>query len=171
MSELNEIWKDIENWPYHQVSNLGRVRVLPGGKVRNRTIVRTELRILNTKGGYLQVARLKKHIYVHTLVLNAFAGPCPSRHECRHLNGNPSDNRWPENLVWDTHKRNLQDCVAHGTATIGERHGSCKLTESDISNIRAQPQRYGINTELAIRYKVSRVQILRIRRGLRWKHL
>jgi hypothetical protein len=33
-----EIWKDIIGWPFHQVSNKGRVRALPGAFVRNKQI-------------------------------------------------------------------------------------------------------------------------------------
>ena len=33
MEDNEEIWKDINGWPLHQISNKGHVRVLPGGKV------------------------------------------------------------------------------------------------------------------------------------------
>ena len=35
--------------------------------------------------------------------------------EGRHLNGNPADNRWPENLAWGTSSENSHDLVRHGT--------------------------------------------------------
>jgi hypothetical protein len=35
--------------------------------------------------------------------------------EARHLNGNPADNRWPENLAWGTQSENNLDRVRHGT--------------------------------------------------------
>jgi HNH endonuclease len=44
----------------------------------------------------------RKACYVHRLVLEAFAGPCPEGAEPRHLNGDRADNRWPQNLEWVT---------------------------------------------------------------------
>jgi hypothetical protein len=38
--------------------------------------------------------------YVHQLVAEAFGGPCPPAHKLVHLNGNKTDNRWPENLAY-----------------------------------------------------------------------
>jgi hypothetical protein len=64
---MNEIWKDIETvpyhqpeWPFHQVSNKGRVRVLPGGKVQGRLVTKTELRTLSVDGkGYMRICQGK----------------------------------------------------------------------------------------------------------------
>lgn len=50
--------------------------------------------------------------YVHRLVLQAFVGPCPDGLECRHLNGDPTDNR-VENLAWGTPSENRQDMWKH----------------------------------------------------------
>ena len=63
---------------------------------------------------------------VHRLVMLAFDGPQPEGMECRHLNGNPADNRI-ENLKWGTRKENEADKVSHGTDNSGERHGRAKL--------------------------------------------
>jgi HNH endonuclease/NUMOD4 motif len=93
--ELNEVWKDIKDWPYHRVSNFGRVQILPGGILNHRLITKIELRVLTPdKEKYMVVTRGKLQLRVHRLVLEAFVGPCPPGQECRHLNGNPSDNRW-----------------------------------------------------------------------------
>jgi hypothetical protein len=51
---------------------------------------------------------------VHHLVMLAFEGPCPNGLECRHLNGNPQDNRF-ENLKWGTRLENIHDAIRHGT--------------------------------------------------------
>jgi hypothetical protein len=53
--------------------------------------------------------------FVHRLVLEAFVGPCPEGMECRHLDGDPANNRL-ENLRWGTHRENAADQVRHGTA-------------------------------------------------------
>lgn len=51
---------------------------------------------------------------VHQLVLCAFRGPPKAGEECRHLDGNPTNNRI-ENLVWGDPKENYQDRIRHGT--------------------------------------------------------
>ncbi len=56
----------------------------------------------------------KKQVYVHQLVLGAFVGPCPIGMECRHLDGNPSNN-FLSNLRWGTHLENMEDMRRHGS--------------------------------------------------------
>jgi hypothetical protein len=58
-----------------------------------------------------------------------------------------------------------------GTALKGEEHSSSKLTEANIIDIRSRPESYGINTQLAIEYKVSNVTISAIRRRKIWNHI
>ena len=172
-----ETWKDIKTipyhqaeWPFHQVSNLGRVRVLPGGKVgHGRLVTETKLRKLTQSNrGYVTIRRFLGHtLLVHVLVLNQFVGPCPSGQECRHLNGNRSDNRL-ENLIWGTPSENAQDKVLHGTDSRGERHHNSKLTGSVVIEIRNRPES---SYELADQYGVTSATIRDLRNGRRWKHV
>jgi hypothetical protein len=53
--------------------------------------------------------------FVHRLVLEAFVGPCPRGCECRHIDGNPANNRIG-NLAWGSRHQNQADSVRHGTA-------------------------------------------------------
>lgn len=177
----DEIWKDIclvpyhqAAWPFHQISNHGRVRVLPGGKNKNRLIVETELRILTLRNdGYMMISRgsprssRTEWLYIHHIVLNTFYGPCPEGLECRHLNGNRSDNRWPENLEWGTKQENYKDRIRHGTDHSGERNPSSKFTEAEISEIRKRPES---SRQLAAEYGVHFTTIIKIRSGINWKH-
>jgi hypothetical protein len=99
---------------------------------------------------------------VHRLVLEAFAGPSPSRHVCRHLNGNPTDNRWPENLEWNTRRRNLQDIKWHGG------HRQQRLTVEDVKAIKhvlGGPLRWGDKARLAERHGVARTTITELSSG------
>jgi hypothetical protein len=104
----------------YEVSDRGRVlsleritrRRLSGGGMRN---CRVQQRILSLRvhpDGHLTVHVGKGNRYVHTLVLEAFVGPRPEGKECRHLNGNPADNRL-DNLCWSTHSRNGLDVKYH----------------------------------------------------------
>lgn len=118
----NEHWKDVPKYEgMYQVSNLGNVRSFRRSK---------EPKLLKPgrmPSGHLSVA-LGRHSSrcVHELVLLAFVGEKPHKHECRHLNGNPSDNRL-ENLKWGTRRENILDAVAHGTwMTEGRKLGGDK---------------------------------------------
>lgn len=51
---------------------------------------------------------------VHRLVLESFVGPRPRGSECRHGNGQASDNRLA-NLAWGSRSENHRDAVRHGT--------------------------------------------------------
>jgi hypothetical protein len=104
---------------------------------------------------------------VHRLVLDAFYGPCPDGHECRHLNGNSLDNR-ACNLRWGTRQQNSDDKRRHGTMQAGSRNGQAKLTEADVEAIRVSRQTTTL-LALAIQYGVSRSQIKRIVYGKSWK--
>ena len=82
-----------------------------------------------TKDG-IQLKRL-----VHRLVLETFVGQSPDGYQCRHLNGDRSDNRL-ENLRWGTRSENQMDRLLHGTSNNGERHPNNKLTSEQVLEIR-----------------------------------
>lgn len=117
---------------------------------------------------------------VHHLVLRAFVGERPPGLECRHLDGNPQNNQ-VSNLCWGTRKENIHDQIRHGThscgpkhavKTRGSRHGCAKLTEEDITAIRAEyiPRKVG-SPQLAKKYGVASVTIQRIVNYQGWKHI
>src|SRR5512139_228904 len=117
-----EEWRPVVGFPGYEVSSHGRVRSL------DRTVVRSDgipqrvkscvLRPTPTSEGYLRVGLrhdgTERKKGVHVLVATAFHGPCPDGLECRHLNGDPADNR-PDNLLWGTPSENTLDRVRHGT--------------------------------------------------------
>lgn len=120
------------------------------------------------KGGYLRVALYKNgkpfHKPVHHVVLETFFGSCPSGMECRHLNGNPQDNRIG-NLVWGTRLENAQDRINHGNASI-------KLTEQEVRMI-IYMCRTGLFSykEIAEIYDIHYTTVSRIINKKRWKHI
>ena len=70
------------------------------------------------RSGYRRVAIGRGNkVYVHTLVLTAFVGPCPAGCECLHGDGNRTNN-CDFNLRWGTRLENVRDSIAHGTANF-----------------------------------------------------
>lgn len=91
--------------------------------------------------GYLRIKtsinNVQKDAYVHRMVCEAYHGPCPPDHECRHLDGSRSNNV-PSNLEWATKAVNEADKVRHGTLNWGERNGLSVLTEETVTIARAR---------------------------------
>ena len=181
---MHETWKAVEGFPGYEVSDHGRVRSFwrrwglgrgHGGKF---VLTDRPLRILiptTHPGGALQVKPRrdnKNHpLKVHRLVLEAFVGPCPSGHECRHLDGNPTNNHLG-NLCWSTHADNMADTLRHGTHNRGERHGCSRLTESQVKNIRELHTQGSINPKvIGEMFGIARSYVYQIVHRARWKHL
>lgn len=129
--------------------------------------------------------------FVHCIVLEAFIGPCPEGMECRHLDGNPANNRIG-NLKWGTPAENHADSVRHGTAAClrpewlerartshawsfvehksGEKHHRAKLSDEQVKIIMATvdpAKRDGTATRLANEWNVTPAAVRMIARGLR----
>jgi hypothetical protein len=107
---------------------------------------------------------------VHRLVLEAFRGPCPAGQQCRHLDGNPANNRL-DNLAWGTPKQDAADKIIHGTIARGERHGRAKLTDNDVRVIRRILADGGSQSLAARWFAVSKGTIQDIARGKNWRWL
>ena len=125
-----ERWLPVPDWEdLYEVSSHGTVRSLRKGIFLKPSYANT--------GGYALVVLcrdgMKKGKYVHQLVLEAFVGPCPPGLETRHLDGDPTNNRWAPgltedeiraaggNLIYGTPSQNISDQVGHGTHPWGCR--------------------------------------------------
>ena len=105
--------------------------------------------------------------YVHRLVLEAVAGPCPEGMEARHLNGDRYDNR-AENLAWGTRQENAADQARHGTTLRGTRNPMAKLTEAQVAHIRSLVRDGAVQRRVARQFNVSPMTVSRIVRGETW---
>ncbi len=124
--------KDIPGYENrYQVTSTGEVWSLIGAKKR--------LKPSTKKCGHQQVIlsknRKTKKMHVHKAVLLAYVGPPEAGQVCRHLNGDPADNRL-ENLCWGTVQENSDDKKRHGTMAYGEKSGQAKLTWAKAEEIR-----------------------------------
>lgn len=103
------MWKAWPQDPRYRVSDRGEVRgpsyLWTGRNLRLQSL---------TEWNYPAVWIGGRMVYVHVMVLETFDKPRPPGLECRHLNGNNRDNRWPENICWGTHGDNMRDRARHG---------------------------------------------------------
>lgn len=127
------------------------------------------------KDGYL-VYRLRvapqvyRSRHGHSLVLAAFRSPRPPGAECRHLDGDPGNNRL-ENLAWGTGVENYRDRVAHGTHLFGSRVASAKFTEGEIKEVRRDLARRVPMRVLARRFGVRPMTIADVATGKTWSRV
>lgn len=124
--------------------------------------------IAQKRTGHLYVFINKHKRYVHHLALEAFGYVRPSGYECRHLDGDPSNNAI-ENLVWGTTKQNSEDRIRHGTMIKPYDTADTKLTPFDIPIIHSLSRSGYSSRAIARQFKTSHVTIQKIVRGERWK--
>lgn len=126
------------------------------------------------KGGYHRVNLShdghRRSVPVHKLVLTTFVGTCPPGMECRHIDGNPSNNHI-SNLAWGTRSENAQDKLLHGTDMRGVKHHNAKLTERDVLEIRSRSECGERGVDLAKEFCVRTTSISAIVLRQTWKHI
>lgn len=109
--------------------------------------------------------------FIHRLVLEAFVGPCPEEMQACHGNGIRHDNRL-ENLRWDTRVGNAGDRILHGTAGIGERNPSARMTEEAVRQLQDMFDREGTSyAELGRRFGICDMQARKIALRKAWCHI
>lgn len=165
MTTSVEVWKPVVGYDeLYEVSNQGRVKSLRSGKVLSTT----PSKHLGYVVYNLRRAGAVQAVYAHSLVLETFVAPRPSKnHQACHNNGFRADNR-VGNLRWGTRIENYEDARRHGTNSKGRRHGSAKLTEQDVLAIRADPR---LHREIASAYGISRSRISTIKSRKAWAWL
>jgi hypothetical protein len=169
-----EVWLPIIGWEgFYEVSNLGNVRsvdrvvsYLCAGRPVNRKIAGQPMKTVPDGDGYrilaLQRDSRAHTVYVHAIVLETFIGPCPEGMQCRHLNGNKTDNRL-ENLQWGTPLQNAEDRDRHGTHSRGEKHHKARLSDAEVSDLRRAHSEEGLSYRvLGERFGCSAVHARRI---------
>jgi hypothetical protein len=117
----------------------------------------------------------RRHVRVHKLVMEVFAGECPDGMEVRHLDGNPDNNRL-DNLKYGTKSENALDAKRHGRSggAKGESHPTHKLTDELVRAMRADhiPGKHGHGAgALARKYGIGKTVASLVISGQRWKHV
>jgi hypothetical protein len=151
-----EIWKPVVGWPKYQVSDLGNVKGHSGKILTPRV----------HSSGYLRIAARDdgraKDLYIHRMVLEAFAGLAPEGHEADHINKARADNRL-SNLRWITAQQNK----ANRTFLRGERSPNARLTQEQVLQIRAAND-VSLDGFFASQFGVGRRHVNDIRRKVCW---
>jgi hypothetical protein len=170
-----EKWKEIDGATGYEISSFGRVRSWkwPVRKPKNQWIVRKHLgfRILShdIRNGYPSVRIAYdndglKWAAIHVLVLEAFVGERPEKHQGAHYDGCKTNNLL-SNLRWATPKDNNEDKLRHGTQKFGHLAVSAKLNPKQVKEIRKLRKDGTKVCDLAKEYGVCRNTITSLTTG------
>jgi hypothetical protein len=170
-----ETWKPVTGWEtFYEVSDLGNVKSIKRqGKTNfgERNYGGSLINSFKSSSGYLAVNLTcpgnRKQFHVHRLVLEAFIGMPPKKHEACHNNGKRNDNKLT-NLRWDTRKNNHADKKLHGTWQGGENSGTAKLTNEAVLFIKKSdiPR-----SKLAKIFNVGKSTIEKVQNNRSWTHV
>lgn len=151
-------WTEISDANRYRINNIGEI-IGPTQKL---------LRPMKSESGHLYVFINRKKRFVHRLVLEAFCGRCPNGMECRHLDGDPSNNNI-SNLRWGTKKENVEDRRRHGRMPVPHLSQFTKLKPKDIPVIRLLHENGNSSRSIGKIFHTSHVTIQKIVRDERWK--
>lgn len=168
---MEEIWKDIINYiGLYMISNYGRIKSFKDNHGNYREKIwepNSHQEYGHSKISLWKNNRIKSR-WIHRLVLETFIGPCPPGMECRHLDGNPQNNRL-NNLKWGTPKENQADRILHGTDHRGSRCPTAKLTDVDIPKIRKLIKDGVSCAKIGKLFGVSGQAISKIKNNISWR--
>ncbi|MFA6897218.1 MAG: HNH endonuclease [Patescibacteria group bacterium] len=148
----------IKGFPHYFIDNLGNVYSEYSKKKNAERKSLLKMKLSTKKDGHNYISLYNNGVvkkkFVHRLVLENFDRLPKYWEECRHLNGNPADNRL-ENLKWGSRSENSIDKALHGKSNRGERNGQNKLKESQVieilksnnTNMSAIARLYGVNSK------------------------
>lgn len=107
----------------------------------------------------------------HKVSYELFVGPIPEGLDVLHK----CDNRGcvnPNHLEVGTHGDNMRQMAERGRSAKGEGHGSAKLTEDQVLEIRGRYAAGGVSQRaLAAEYGVSHTTIRRVVSNKNWTHI
>lgn len=182
-----EIWKDIEESIYYQVSNLGRVKRLQHQKwcKPNNSFSIYKERILrlsnkNTKKYWRIKIKYKTGISVmesvHRLVGKSFIPNPENKPQVNHMDDNKNNNRW-DNLEWVTNLENMQHANLNGkrehlnAAKSGINSYMNKHSEETIRKIPELVEQGYTYTKIGEMLGIAATLITEIKSGRAWKRL
>jgi len=169
-----EIWRNIERFDHHQISNKGNLRSLDriiinsSRLYKRKTFLKGKVKETRTcKNGYVRYSVSldgeRYHGTIHRLVSEAFINNSLKLPCVNHIDGDKSNNK-SENLEWCTYKENSQHAIDLGLINqVGENSTSSKFTKKQVDRIRKRMMNGERNKDLAVEFKVSKSTITRIK--------
>lgn len=153
-----ELWLPILSHQRYEISSFGRVY----SHKTNRLLTTTT----GNRGGHKVVDLDNRTYYVHTLVLEAFKGPCPTiGMECCHNDGNGHNNNLG-NLRWGTRSSNNKDRVRHGTHNNANKVVCPRGHKLELPNLNASFLKRGQRSCLSCNRATATVSHARHRKGI-----
>jgi hypothetical protein len=169
-----EIWKTVAGFPKYDVSNWGRLRSRHSSTLKPFGVRHALHSPHVDKNGYSRVILrengVKRSASIHRLVIGTFSPQDDTSLECRHLNGDPTDNHLA-NLRWGTHAENMADMSLHGRSNKGSRCPTAKLNEDQVLEIKERIAAGERQCRIAKEFGVSQATICDIKKRRRWDHV
>lgn len=181
--QRNEIWKDLKGhesrgavWYKYAISNYGRV-VKYNNKLEDGFLLR-----FSRQGGYPIWRKKMKNTHfaalIHRMVAEFFLPkPGAKKKFIIHLDHNKENNKY-SNLRWATqeevtkhNKRNPVVIAALKERALKHNIAWSKLSEAKVLVIKKMLAKGKTLREIADKYKVSDMQIHRIKTGENWSHV
>lgn len=156
----NEEWRSIAQG--YEVSNFGRVRSWTVAR-RQRRVAPKVLKPYAIRTGYLRVCINRRDVLVHSLVMQAFVGPCPDGHEINHVDCDKSNNA-VSNLEYVTHLDNMRHARKSGWVPCLRLQN--KLSIAQVLSIYIDPR---TTREIANEYGVYTSTIRDIKTRRTWR--
>lgn len=160
-SKALQMRRPIDGFPGYSVSPVGEIWSTRRGAPR-RLAVETDHR------GYLLAYLMrdgrKTKVRVHTAVAGAYLGPRPDGLEIRHLDGNKTNN-WYPNLRYGTAAENTADRLRHKTVPWGMDNGYASISNETVQEIRELGGKGMSSRQIAAKVGHSRAHVKRILNG------
>lgn len=173
MSRKSETWLPVVGFEgRYSVSDLGNVMSM---NYRGTGMMRL-LVPAATWDGYVRVCLLKdgKQVSkrIHSLVMAAFVGPRPSKHDINHKSGVKTDNSL-SNLEYCSSSQNRLHAYKIGAQVpmCGEAHPSAKLNEEKVRDVKRRLAAGETRASIARLHGVGASSITLIAQGKRWRSL
>ena len=130
---MQEIWKEIKDYPNYQISNLGRIKALKFYSNIHKRYYDRELLLKEKKNshGYKFISLgcgkrgTRKNIAIHRLVAEAFIPNPNNLPEVNHIDGNKLNNNI-DNLEWCTRSENMLHAYKLGLHKPIQEYIKCK---------------------------------------------
>lgn len=115
-----EIWKDIEDFPNYQVSNLGNVKNKSRGNILKPKATDKGNGCIYYEASITHLDGKQKHGSIHRLVAKAFIPNPENKPQVDHIDRNPANNR-VDNLRWATQSENNRNTKVRNDSVSGHK--------------------------------------------------